>query len=348
MFRYNTTTVINSNTDFTTGEPLLVSGDDSLQVKRGLTFKKKYVKAIYKREYNDPELAKVEVDLSGVTEVGVYRIAMYIRLEGSNNEYYANDYVFKGKPFYIEFTKKTANESGLAGKVVNIAKKYQQMVYEYPLVKVTSSGDVVTFEATDEYQRFTKVELQYFNETGGLPTGCCGDGAGEWTTLEKLDVNATTNGDGAITWGEDDGKLLKGKEGFGTYRNLVKNLRLPTADNLRWGHILQDEVPVPGATYNQYTIYYCRKVGVQGLAHVGDLVQSLTSHIFFVNTCMTDDFETYLANLGTVVPVEDAGDPETTNFEKVWEDSESGSGSNSGNESGNESGSNSGNGTTNP
>ena len=29
------------------------------------------------------------------------------------------------KPFYIEFTKKTANESGLAGKVVNIAKKYQ-------------------------------------------------------------------------------------------------------------------------------------------------------------------------------------------------------------------------------
>lgn len=125
MFRYNTTTVINSNTDFTTGEPLLVSGTDSLQVKRGLTFKKKYVKAIYKREYNDPELAQVKVDLSGLQEVGVYRIAMYIRLEGSNNEYYANDYVFKGKPFYIEFTKKTANESGLAGKVVNIAKKYQ-------------------------------------------------------------------------------------------------------------------------------------------------------------------------------------------------------------------------------
>lgn len=322
MFKFNTTTIINSNEDFTTGEPLLVTGDDSLQVKRGLTFKKKYVKAIYKRAYNDPELAQVKVDLSSsTTEVGVYRIAIYIQLEGSNNEYYANDYVFKGKPFYIEFTKKTENETGLAEKVVNIAKKYMQMVYEYPLIKVTNDGDTVIFDATDEYQRFTKVELQYYDENSGLTTGCCG-GAGEWTTLEKLDTTATENENGAvITWGESDGKLLKGKEGFGTYRNLVKNLRLPTADNLRWGHILQDEVPVPGATYNQYTIYYCRKVGVQGLAHVGDLVQSLTSHIFFVNTCLESDFETMLATIGDKVDVEDG--TVTPDLEELWDGQQS-------------------------
>ena len=339
MFKFNTTTIINSNEDFTTGLALLdnTSTPDALMIKRGLTIKKKYVRAIYKRAYNDPELAKVNIDLSALdsSDPGVYRIAVYVRLEGSENEYFANDYVFKGKPFYIEFVKKTGDDAAaLAEKIVKIAKKYMQMVYEYPLISITAEEDdgsatgVVVLEATDEYQRFTKVELQYFDDEAGLPTGCCGVGAGDWVVLEKLNVNPEEGEDTSsdkIQWatGEDE-QPLKGKEGFGTYRNLVKNLRLPTADNLRWGHILQDEVPVPGATYNQYTIWYCRKVGIQGLAHVGDIVQSLTSHIFFVNTCdstLISNFETYLAALGNVVDVKDTSGvsvPVST-IEDEWE-----------------------------
>lgn len=326
MFKFNTTTIINSNEDFTTGLTLFEGDNGVLSVKRGLNFKKKYVRAIYKRAYNDPELAQVDVDLSAVDKTGVWRLAMYIRLQGSENEYFANDYVFKGKPFYIEFVAKDGETAtDLGEKIVKIAKKYMQMVYELPLIEVIDNEDgTLTFKATDEYQRFAKFELQYFDDNVGLTNGCC-EHAGDWTVIEKLDITASptnTSGD-KITWGvdEEDSHLLKGKEGFGTYRNLVKNLRLPTADNLRWGHILQDEVPVPGATYDQYTIWYCRKVGVQGLDAVGDIVQSLTSHIFFVNSCVSDAWEAAIAEIGTPVDVEDdngVSKPVAT-VEDLWE-----------------------------
>ena len=75
--------------------------------------------------------------------------------------------------------------------------------------------------------------------------------------------------------------------------------------NLRWGHILQDEAPIPGAKYNQYTIYYCKKVGVQGMDHVGDLVTAITRHIFFVNDSLKTAWETALANVGDLTEVQD-------------------------------------------
>jgi len=206
--------------------------------------------------------------------------------------------VFKGKPFFIEFTKK-AGDTNLAEKVVKIAKKYMQMVYEYPLIKVSNEGNVVIFDATDEYQRFIKVELQQYDETAGMPQSCCAN-AGEFTTIDYL------GNENDVVYGEDsDNCELKGREGFGTYRNLIKNLRLPTMAHRAWEGIIQDETPVFGATYDQYTIWYCRKVGIQGMDHVGDVVQSLTSHIFFVNTALTSAWETALANIGDLVEVED-------------------------------------------
>ena len=58
---------------------------------------------------------------------GVFRIAMYIRLSGNQNSYYSNDFVFKGKPLYIEFEKKTGDSAAqLATKVANQIKKYQR------------------------------------------------------------------------------------------------------------------------------------------------------------------------------------------------------------------------------
>lgn len=313
MFKFNTTTIINSAEDFTSKVPLFSGQEEqtsesgrpvyaSFSVKRNLTFLKPYVKAIYIRKHNEPELAKVELSTSNIstTENGLYRIAMYIRLEGSANEYYANDFVFKGKPFFIEFkVKKNDEAADIATRIEKIAKKYMQMVYEYPLIKVTAEGAKVIFEATDEYQRFNMVELQKYDEEAGIFQSCCSNG-GAFVTEAALNVTAATTGEntGDIVWGVKDSKLLKGKAGFGTYRHIIKDLRLPTADNRRWGGIIADETPILGATYDQYTIYYCRKVGVQGLDHVGDVVTAMTSHIFYVNTELKDDWDEALESLG--------------------------------------------------
>lgn len=311
MFKFGTTTVINSNEDFTVKGSPLFSGQAATTsesgkeipanffVKRVNKFLKPNVKAIYVRRHTDAELAQVKIDLSGITDPGVYRIALYIRLQGSQNEYYANDFVFKGKPFFIEFQKtESAGTMTLAEKVVKIAKKYMQMVYEYPLINISNQGNTVILTGTDEYQRFTMVELQKYDETAGLHQSCCSN-VGDFVTIDTIDENSSLN-NGKITWGDS-----KGKEGFGTYRQLIKDLRLPTAMNRRWGGIIADETPIVNATYDQYTIYYCTQVGVQGLAHVGDVVQAATRHIFFVNTALKNDWEAALANIGTPIEVKD-------------------------------------------
>ena len=311
MYKWTTTTIINSNEDFTVkGSPLFSgqaettseSGREipaNLFVKRVAKFNKPNVKAIYVRRHNEPELAQVKIDLSGITDSGVYRIAVYVGLQGSANEYYANDFVHKGKPFFIEFEKTEAKGTmTLAEKVVKIARKYQQMVYETPLIKVTNEGNTLVLDAIDEYQRFKMVELQKYDGEAGLHQSCCSN-AGDFVTIDTIDKDSPLNA-GKITWGES-----KGKEGFGTYRHLIKDLRLPTMENRKWGGIIQDETPIVGATYDEYIIHYCATVGVQGLAHVGDMVQAATTHVFYVNTALKNDWEKAIANIGDLIEVED-------------------------------------------
>ena len=308
MFKFNTTTVINSEFNPITNEPMwekvgrfVKDGDNQtptiLRIDHGPALDMNYVKAIYYRPATDPQLAGFS--FTPPTTPGHYRIALYIRLQGSNNEYYANDYVFKGKPFYIEYIVKDGDSAAdIAARVQKITKKYMQMVYEQPLVKVTVDDSDVKFEAIDEYQRFTQIELQKWDDTIGLTNACCGNVGG---FAKEADIDSESS---PFAWLlDDDDNPRKGKEGFGTYRFLIKNLRLPTADNLKWGSIMQNEMPVPGKKYDQYTIWYCRKVGIQGLDAVGDVTQSLTSHIFYVDTAISQ----YTSQTG-------GGEPEEKGF----------------------------------
>ena len=59
----------------------------------------------------------------------------------------------------------------------------------------------------------------------------------------------------------------------------------------------QDENPIIGAKYNQYTIHYCTDRGVLGTNAVGDTVKSVTTHVFYVNQNVASEFETALANI---------------------------------------------------
>ena len=46
--------------------------------------------------------------------------------------------------------------------------------------------------------------------------------------------------------------------GTGTYAQILKDLRLPTMENLAYGSLTQqmNEMPVPGMKYVQYTLHY--------------------------------------------------------------------------------------------
>jgi len=246
-------------------------------------------------------LAQATVDLTAVTAPQTdttFRIAIYIRLSGCQNSYYANDFVFKGKPFYIEFLWRAGETAtDVAKKVVKIAKKYQQMVYEYQLLNITENAGVITIAGTDEYQTLTKVDLEKFDENAGPWQD--GGHVGEFIPVDTLDEESIYHTGTIVEL------VQQAKQGFGTYRNMIKDYRLPTAANTRWTKIVQDETPVVGAKYNQYTIVYCVNRGIMGGDAVGELVKSKTTHVFFVKQDLATDFETQLAKIGTVTAVTD-------------------------------------------
>lgn len=290
MFQFTTTNVINSNVDLTTGKPLWSSQeakDDkpaSFNVKRVHNFLKDSVTAIYKAEATDPELAKVTLDLSQLDakDGDSFRISIYVGLsQASQDSRYSNDMIYKGKPFSVDFVWKTSAEK-VAETLEKTIKKYDLLVYGDRLLNVSHSGTFITIEATNEYQRFKTVNLEKFDEEAHF-------GMGEYTVVRALDDLTEKDTNAAVT--ETEEGYFVGKEGFGTYSFLLHNLRLPTAARTEAFAPNQDETPVVGAKYNQYTVHYCANRGPLGLNAVGDTVKSVTTHVFYVLSSLAADFE---------------------------------------------------------
>lgn len=309
MFQFTTTNVINSNKDLTTGKPLWsvqeAAGDKpaSLHVKRVNKFIATNIVAIYKAEAHDAENAKVTLDFSQVngTAGDVFRLHIYVGLsQASQSSLYANDLQWKGKPFSVDFVW-GASAADTVTKLVKTINKYAAMVYNKKMLNVTNSGTYITIEATDEYQRFRFVNIEKFDADAY-------HGMGEYNIVRSLDDLTEADSNAKVTATAEG--YFQGKEGFGTYPFLLHNLRLPTYARNRWLALNQDETPIVGAKYNQYTIYYCVNRGILGDNAVGDLVKSRTTHVFYVKQDLATEFEVALAKVGTVITVNKVGTPD--------------------------------------
>lgn len=309
MFQFTTTNVINSNKDLTTGKPLWsaqeATGDKpaSLYVKRVNKFIATNIVAIYKAEAHDAENAKVTLDFSQVngTAGDVFRLHIYVGLsQASQSSLYANDLQWKGKPFSVDFVWGDSAADTVT-KLVKTINKYAAMVYNKKMLNVTNSETYITIEATDEYQRFRFVNIEKFDADAY-------HGMGEYNVVRSLDDLTKADSNAEVTATAEG--YFQGKEGFGTYPFLLHNLRLPTYARNRWLALNQDETPIVGAKYNQYTIYYCVNRGILGDNAVGDLVRSRTTHVFYVKQDLAADFEAALAKVGTVITVNKVGTPD--------------------------------------
>ena len=296
MFQFTTTNVINSDKDLTTGKALYEVENNTLVVRRVANFKKENIAAIYKAVAVDPENAKVTIDLEknvSATAGDVLRLSIYVGLsQASQDSRYSNDMIYKGKPFSVDFVwQDTADNS--AKKLVETIKKYSLLVYGEKLLTASNNGAFVTIEATNEYQRFRRVDLEKFDKaTNEYPY------SGKYTVIKSLsNIDPKTREE--LEEGTTEG-FFAGKEGFGTYSFLLHNLRLPTSARTRAFGINQDETPIVGAKYNQYTIHYCANRGVLGLNAVGDTVKSVTTHVFYVKSDLANDFETLLKQVGSI------------------------------------------------
>ena len=304
MFNFTTTTVINSSKDYTSGKDRWIgtTADNSqnivgsLNVLRVMNFKAPNVTAIYKAVANDPEMAKVTFSFTGITatEGDQFRLSVYVGLrQASQDSRYSNDLILKGKPFTVDFIwKKSPAET--VESLVNTINKYMVFVYGSKLLNVSYSGAFLTLEATSEYQIFRKLDVEKFNAEDHFYMG-------SYKTVKTLDSIAKRASNDTVLAAEEG--YFVGKEGFGTYSYVLHNLRIPTSANTRAFRVYEDEAPIVGAKYNQYTIHYCTNRGQLGLNAVGDTVKSVTTHVFFVNQNVASDFETALAKIGTVLTV---------------------------------------------
>lgn len=317
---FQTQTIINSNLDpdssklngkGTDNTYLFKSGKtnidgvevDALKIKRDFVFVKNCVKAIRKRAGYNAVMCKATIDFADSTLLAALktggaktycRLDIYLGVEGAEPYIYSTPWVQKGMPFWIEFTVKEADEAAtIAKNVADMLKKNHVFLCDKDLINVSVSGGKLILEGATEYQRFRKIEISTFDAYD--------DYADKVAELDPTKTAAT------------DIKLdERGKNSFGTYSQIIKDLRLPTAANYQWTHIRQVETPIVGAIYNQYIIEYEAPATNDGLHAVGQRMTSHTVHVFWVknDSDLISAWETALGTIGTVVDVDAASEEE--------------------------------------
>ena len=302
-------TIINSNLDPDSGKgvKLFKAANGVLRIKRDFNFykdKEGYGKvcAIRKRAGYDAVLCKAEVDFANLVSalvptsgVTYARFDLYLGVEGAEPFIYSTPWVQKGMPFWVEFTVKNGDTAeDIANNVAKLIKTNHIFLQDKDLINLTVEGTKLILEGATEYQRFRQIVISKFALTDDYSD-----------EVAKL-------GDANIVIKE------RGKNAFGTYTQIVKDLRLPTAANWQPLHIRKVETPIVGAIYNQYIIEYVAPATNEGLGAVGQKLESTTTHVFWVKNDekLITEWEIALGEVGTI---QDADTPKAIN-EKPEED----------------------------
>lgn len=301
---FQTCTIINSNLDPDSGnagkevklfeaKKTKVDGVevDALKIKRDFLFVKDNVKSIRMRAGYEPMACKATIDFAELMpeikpEKGnnYCRLDIYVKYEGAEPFYGANPlHIQKGIPFWVEFTVKASDSAAkVAEGIAKQIKKDHLFLIDKDIINVTVEGSKLIFEGAAEYQRFEKINLSMFQISD--------DYADEVSELGGV----------GITLNE------RGYNGFGTYSQIIKDLRLPTAANYQWTHIRQVETPIVGGIYNQYIIEYCAPASNEGTQFVGHRGNSWTTHVFWIknDTELVSEWESALNGAGLLSKVE--------------------------------------------
>ncbi len=272
------------------------------------------------------QLGAVTFDMADVipqTGETTGRIALYLGLSmGSQDSFYSNALVYKGKPFYVEFPVKATDSADVVAKRVKaIADKFilfqtgekekiLDVTYTATAAVAADPGNnieaadavgTVTFTCVNGYQLIKKAELQVYDPKA-YTIDCCAD-QGDFVTVKKGvpviykivggEVK-TKDGNGKQYYLDEAGvetevsgdliAILPGLEAFGDYNWIIHNLRLPTAANTGFWSPAKDagELPIVGQEYTQFIITMC--VDRDGIAGtvVGDRATSVTTHVLYV------------------------------------------------------------------
>lgn len=248
---FQTETIVNSED--------LILKEGKFGVKFGPNFEDAVIKRIQKTAGSEAVPHTFTIDLSKAkpqSGIAYYSLNLSISMQGAEPFIYSNAMAKKYIPLCVEFSV-SSNATDIAVAVKKIIDKNQLFVIGNALLNVTASANTLTIQTAEEFQRISKCEL-----------------------VNITDEKAPSVVANAVTESE-----IKPADAFGTYSYLVKNLRLPTVENLRWN--AKSEMPVVGAIYDQYIFEVEAPAGNGGLHAVGQRMNSHTIHSFWVKNDLT-------------------------------------------------------------
>ena len=293
MFEYSKEQIFNSATDAFSGRSVFTKvGDNTLKVYRYGDFDVNFIKdkTIYKTTASDPVKEIAEVTIPTVTfgtgeTSKELRFHLITQLSGSYNSEYANNAsIFPFKPFDISITVTSTDTPTTIAKTFADLINEQSAYYGNLRFSVVANAAKITITANNEFQRFKTIEIQQLKNFEIAALG------NFYPKNPVYEVIAT----GSVT--------TQGKEGFGTYWTMLKNVQIQTS--LRTDIFAQDNDDsriVSGAKYNQYVIRYRHPRDITGMGAVGQELVSVTEFVLWINQDIADTFEDIAREIGAVI-----------------------------------------------
>ena len=205
----------------------------------------------------------------GVNDLGLYQLTFKVEMDGKFlGDWASPEYNGFYKPFVIGLDVNDETVEKMAdylAEQINLA-----LAENNKFIKVESDGTDVTIKATDNYMILKPENFKFEKyEVVGCDT-CLGEYIPKKMTVEVV---------------------KEGKQPFATGTWLLENQRLPNSNNFRYFGF-NDEMPIAGLVYTQYTFdYVSDRPGLGGHSGVGQGITAITNHTFFVEQNAAAKFE---------------------------------------------------------
>jgi len=285
MYQFTTTNVINSQyaVDYD-GNALLdsngaavdkyVGSATQLFVAKVGTFKKANIVALHKRPYQAGVKEVAKITITQVAAGLILRLNIDLKLSQSTLSEYVNYSLDFKKPVTVEIlaTNNAANDAASLVSALNTLKN--RFGHSYIIASANSAE--ITLTAKDTSQRFAAI-------TASIEVA---------SPNSIIQPEFTTIATGAVT--------TNGIIAFGDDAWMMRQVVLPTAENVRAFGISKEERPILGGNYTEYTLRYSKtKDGQDGIVSGAT---SITTHVFWVKADLVSDFETELDKLSLTTP----------------------------------------------
>lgn len=284
MNQYTKTTIVNSF--------------DEKDFLKLLGVNPEYVCAVYRHDGCWGRKEELTVDLNAVEFSKDDKAPEVIRLEvrlhtvGAHLGEFQNALTRNSELFTYEAKFDKDSKVNMAKALATAARNHRNTSKNFDFEVTADENGKLTFVAGSDYIRFKDV---FVNEVASNLTG--------YEAQVNRVVYTTTK--------EYDEKVIDlkpGMNGFGDTAWIINNFQLPTYVNTNWMALHQDERPIPGKLYNQFTIHAVADRGeLTGMGAVGQKLASKTTHVFYVLAENSKAFTDAMTNAGIEVSVENIG-----------------------------------------